>query len=110
MRETPFGVYIRTDAEGRVAEITSDAFLSNTSGWIKIDEGFSDRFHHAQGNYLPGPIRDVRGVLRYKRADGEIVERTQEEMDADYTLPVETLTAEEMLEALMGGIADARNG
>ena len=111
----PYGVYIKTDEADRIIAINSDAFLPDLSGWVKIDEGHGDRFHHAQGNYLPGPLMDERGILRYKLGDGKPVERTQEEMDADYVPPVPAPTAEyrmteiEMalieLAALLGGDA-----
>lgn len=80
-------VYIRVDDVGRVVGINSNAFLDDTDGWVQIDSGHGDRYHHAQGNYLPGPLADERGVYRYALEDGAIVERTQEEMDADYTPP-----------------------
>ena len=80
-----YGVYVKKDVENRIIDINSSAFLTNTAGWTKIDEGYSDRHHHAQGNYLPGPLMDERGIYRYKLVDGQVMERTQEEMDADYT-------------------------
>lgn len=83
----PYGVYIKTDKKQRIIAINSDAFLTNTDGWLRIDEGFGDRFHHAQGNYLDKPIWDERGICRYKLVDDKVVERTQEEMDADYDPP-----------------------
>ena len=43
-------VYIRVDSSNRVLEINSSAFLANTTGWTQIDEGWGDRYHHAQGN------------------------------------------------------------
>lgn len=48
-----YGVYISVREDGAVSAINSDSFLVDTTGWIKIDEGHGDRFHHAQGNYLP---------------------------------------------------------
>lgn len=80
-------VYIRVDDVGRVVDINSSAFLQDTDGWVQIDSGHGDRFHHAQGNYLPGPLTDERGLYRYKLADGAVVERTPEEMDADWVDP-----------------------
>ena len=80
-------VYIRVDDAGRVVDINSSAFLDGTDEWMPIDSGHGDRFHHAQGNYLPGPLMDERGVYRYKLEDGAVVERTQEEMDADWVEP-----------------------
>lgn len=89
----PYGVYIKTDTENRITAINSSAFLPDTSGWMKIDEGFGDAYHHAQGNYLPGPLMDERGIYRYKLVDGQVQERTQEEMDADYTPPKDNHSA-----------------
>lgn len=93
-----YSVYVKTDENNRITAINSDAFLSSLDGWVKIDEGNGDKFHHAQGNYLPGPLTDNRGVYRYKLVDGKAVERTQEEMDADYAPPeVEPTDAERIL-------------
>lgn len=83
-----YKVYVKTDEEGRVIAVNSSAFLSSLEGWQEIDSGFGDRYHHAQGNYLDQPIMDDRGIYRYKLEAGKPVERTQEEMDADYTPPV----------------------
>ena len=109
----PYGVYVSIDQDGRVYAVNSDAFLFDLTDWVKIDEGYGDRYHHAQGNYFDKPIMDARGIYRYKLVDGKPVERTQEEMDADYAPPVPAPTAEERmveiekalieLAALMGG-------
>lgn len=102
-----YSVYVTVREDGAIMAINSSGFISDVTGWTKIDEGSGDRFHHAQGNYLPGPVFDERGIPRYKLVDGEVVERTQEEMDGEYVPPVAQPTAEEMLAALMGGVADA---
>ena len=83
----PYIVYVRTDEVARVTAINSSAFISDVIGWVQIDSGYGDKYHHAQGNYLPKPLYDDRGVYRYKLVDGKPVERTQEEMDADYVPP-----------------------
>ena len=89
MEHQPYAVLVRTDEQNRIIEINSSAFVVDAEGWVQIDEGDGDRYHHAQGNYLPLPLTDDRGVYRYKLADGRAVERTQAEMDGDYTaLPV----------------------
>ena len=84
----PYKVYVQVDAACRVVAINSSAFLSDVEDWRKIDVGYGDKFHHAQNNYLPAPITDERGIYRYKLEDGEVVERTAAEMDADYVPPV----------------------
>lgn len=119
LMENPYSVYVREDPDGRIYDVNSDAFISNTQGWVKIDEGFGDRYHHAQGNYFPKPVMDMRGIKRYRAyqftnapegeilarffKDGEeyvILERTQEEMDADYTPPEQKPTTEQRVDAL----------
>lgn len=83
----PYIVYVKTDDANRIIAVNSSAFLRNTDGWTQIDSGYTQRYHHAQGNYFDKPIYDDRGLCRYKLADGKPVERTQEEMDADYVPP-----------------------
>ena len=97
MREKPYKVLIRADAAGRVVAINSSAFVTDTGGWTEIDSGWGDQYHHAQGNYLPGPLMDERGVYRYKLEDGAVVERTPEDMDADWVEPEPKPDPEERL-------------
>ena len=115
-----YTVFVKTDESNRVTGVDSSAFLADTAGWVKIDEGNGDKFHHAQGNYLPGALTDERGVARYKLVDGEVVERTQEEMDADYTPPepvppledrvdaveIKTGDLEEALDMILSGVTE----
>ncbi|MBQ2883691.1 MAG: hypothetical protein IJE43_07980 [Alphaproteobacteria bacterium] len=95
-----YKVYVTVDEQERVTSINSSAFLSNLDGYVKIDEGYGDKFHHAQGNYLDKPLRDERGVMRYKLVNGKIVERSQNEMDADYVEPPIQPTQEDRLAVL----------
>ena len=83
-----YTVYIQIDDASRIIAINSSAFLPSTEGWIEIDHGVGDRYHHAQGNYFPKPIYEERGIPIYKYVDDEVLERTQEEIDADYHKPV----------------------
>ena len=106
MEMRPYIVYVKVDESNRVTSINSSAFLRETNGWVQIDSGHGDRYHHAQGNYFDKPLCDERGIYRYKAyqfvdtpagkiiarffKNGEeyvILERTQEEMDADYVPP-----------------------
>ena len=84
----PYIVYVRIDDTNRIVDINSNAFLTDISDWIEIDRGFGDKYHHAQGNYFPKPIYEERGIPVYKYVDGKALERTQEEIDADYHEPV----------------------
>lgn len=49
-----YSVYVTVRDDGAIMAVNSDGFLADVTGWTKIDEGSGDRFHHAQGNYLPG--------------------------------------------------------
>ena len=78
-----YKVYVKTNETGRITAVNSDAFLPDVDGWTEIDSGDDDRYHHAQGNYLPKPLMTENGVYRYKLADGEVIERTAAEIQAD---------------------------
>ena len=96
----PYIVYAKTNSGGYITAVNSSAFLPDTTGWLEIDSGYGDRYHHAQGNYFDKPLYDERGICRYKLVDGKPVERTQEEMDADYVPPEQRPTTEQRVDAL----------
>lgn len=76
-------VYVQTDGESRVLRLEGEYSLPNDlTNWIKIDEGFGDKYALAQSHYLDKPLYDG-AVLRYKLVDGKVVERTAEEIEAD---------------------------
>ncbi len=98
-----YKVYAKTNTAKCVTYLESFASDFYASGWTYIDEGWGDRYHHAQANYLDGPIYDDRGIPRYKLVNGAIVKRTQEEMDADFAArPAREPTAEELLLEMAG--------
>ncbi len=101
-----YGVYIKTDDNGRVVDINSDAFIADTAGLTEIDRGDGDKYHHAQGNYLPKPLTDDNGVYRYKYADGAVIERTAEEMAADIPAPVPAPPTNAELAAAIAELAE----
>lgn len=104
----PYIVYVKVDDQNRITAINSSAFIPDPSEWIEIDSGFGDKYHHAQGNYFSQPIMDDRGICRYKLEDGKPVERTQDEMDADYTPPVPKPSDAERIAALEEELATAK--
>lgn len=73
-------VYVRPNENGYITAVNSSAFLTDTSGWVEIDSGYGDKYHHAQSNYFHQPIWTDGGVYRYKLADGVCVECTPEEI------------------------------
>lgn len=94
-----YKVYARVDAKGRILAINSDAFLPDTSGWVLIDEGAGDRYHHAQGNYLGLTMNDD-GVPMYKLVDGVVMRRTAAEMEAEIVPAEDAPSMEQRLAAL----------
>ena len=99
MEMRPYIVYVKVDESNRVTSINSSAFLADVTGWTEIDSGYGDKYHHEQGNYFDKPLCDDRGIYRYKLVNGKPVERTQEEMDADYVPPeVKPTDAERILQ------------
>ncbi len=95
-----YTVYIQTDANGNITAVNSSAFLSDTTGWIKIDEGTGDKYHHAQGNYFEQPIYTGQGICRYHLVDGVTVEKTPEEIAAEEPIVVILPTDAERIVAL----------
>ena len=95
----PYIVYVQTDEQGRITAVNSSAFVGADWG-TEIDQGYGDQYHHAQGNYFPQPIYTEDGTLRYKLVDGQAVERTEEEIEADRAvIPVSPPTEQEQLRA-----------
>lgn len=86
-------VYVKPNENSYITAVNSSAFLSDTNGWVEIDRGYGDRFHHAQNNYFDGPIRTDGGAYRYKLVNGKAVECTTEEIkaqeEANRPVPVE---------------------
>ena len=86
-------VYVITNENSYITAVNSSAFLTDTTGWVEIDRGSGDCFHHAQGNYFPESIFTEGGAYRYKLVDGKAVECTPEEIreqeEANKPVPVE---------------------
>ena len=104
-----YTVYVKTDEKNRITDINSSAFISDISEWTKIDSGDGDRYHHAQGNYLPKPITDENGVYRFKFENGAICERSEEEMTADLPVPELSITTEQRLSAMENAVEEIIN-
>lgn len=105
-------VYVKVNTKSQIVAVNSSAFLKNTEGWVKIDEGSGDRYHHAQGNYLENGLYTEDGVPRYKLADGKPVERTEEERQADRVekvslIPSPSASAAELLRVVFDAQREA---
>ena len=106
-------VYAMSNSRGYITAVTSSAFLRDPSGWTEIDSGTGDKYHHAQGNYLPGPLMTDGGAYRYKLVNGKPVECTPEEIqeqeDANQTeQPPDPGDYEARIKALENELAAAK--
>lgn len=102
MEMQSYKVYIKLNNRNYITAVNSSAFLVENDDWIEIDSGYSDKYHHAQGNYFNKPLADERGIYRYlytPESEQLWRERTQEEMDADYVEPASIPTQLDIIEA-----------
>lgn len=65
--EELYKVFIKVNDKNEVVEVNSSAFLTDTDGWIEVDVGAGDKYHHAQNHYFPESIHyESTGAPRYK--------------------------------------------
>jgi hypothetical protein len=79
--ENPYIVYVKPNSDGYITAINSSAFLFDITGWVEIDSGYGDKYHHAQGNYFEKSIITDSGAYCYKLVDGKPIECTAEEIE-----------------------------
>lgn len=70
--EQPIKVYVRINANNEIIEVGSSIFIKDITDWIKIDEGFGDKYSHAQSQYFNEPIVNELGKYNYKYFSGQI--------------------------------------
>lgn len=104
-------VYILTDAAGRVLRLEGEYSLpADLTGWTMVEEGEPcDRLNLAQSHYLPHPLLTHDGLYRYKLADGQIVERSEDELEAEREELPEPETAPEENAALKAQLASLQD-
>ena len=54
--QIPISVFVKTNEEGYVTDVNSEIFIKDFTGWQKIDEGYGDKFAHAQSQYFDNPL------------------------------------------------------
>lgn len=109
MEDNKIKVYIKIDKNNYITNINSSIFLTDTIDYIEIDEGYGDKYSHAQSNYLDKGLVDNQGRYNYKYENGNIVELEEEEKEKLFpTITTKPTTAERLasvesaLSALMG--------
>ena len=59
--EQPISVYVKVNEEGFIIDVNSDIFIKDFTGWQKIDEGYGDKYAHAQSQYFDENLIDNEG-------------------------------------------------
>ena len=113
MEQITYKVYAHLDSAGNITAVHSSAFLDDHTDWTLIDEGTGDRYHHAQGHYLPDGLHTSDGIPRYHWDGTQVIQRTEEEIEEDRAAipapPVSPTNAElmdailELAELMLGG-------
>lgn len=106
MEEITSKVYVLTDGQGRIVRCEGGYTTpADLTGWVQIDEGAGDRYNLCQTHYFDGGLYTDEGIPRYKLADGQAVERTEEETQADRAaFPKPEPNDREVLNTLLGVI------
>lgn len=60
------GVYIEINKQNEIIKVFSDVFEQPSPSSIKIDEGFGDKYAHAQSQYFEKDIIDIMGNKAFK--------------------------------------------
>ena len=71
--EEPIKVYAKVNKNNEITEIGSSIFIKDSTGWIKIDSGFGDKYAHAQSHYFDLPLLDDNGNYNYKYENNKII-------------------------------------
>ena len=72
--EKPISVYVETDSDNNIIKVFSSDFEEPQSTSIKIDEGFGDKYRHAQSQYFEKPLRNEDGEYNYTYKNGKVEE------------------------------------
>lgn len=72
MIEQPIKVYVKVNDKNEIVEVGSSIFIEDLNGWIEIDEGFGDKYAHAQSQYFDKPLINENGVYNYKYINNKI--------------------------------------
>ena len=74
MIEQPIKIYVKVNDKNEVVEVGSSIFIKDFNGWIKIDEGFGDKYAHAQSQYFEKPLINDNGKYNYKYQNEKVIE------------------------------------
>lgn len=96
MEENFSKVLIQIDSRNVIKAINSSIFITDTKGWIQIDEGVGDKYAHAQNNYFDQTLSDSKGQSNYVYENEKCRLLTEEEKAVLFPLPEQEMTADEI--------------
>ena len=64
--EDKIKVYIKVNENNEIIEVNSEIFIDDLTGWIYIDEGYGDKYSHAQSQYFEKQLQNENGTYNYK--------------------------------------------
>ena len=65
----PICVYVKINDNGDVVAVNSNIFQKDLTGWVKIDEGYGDKYAHAQSQYFEHSLINEDGDFAYNISD-----------------------------------------
>lgn len=75
LQEKPIKVYVKIDNNNNIIDVNSEIFINDFTGWVYIDEGFGDKYAHAQSQYFDKPLVNEYGTYSYKFVNGKVIEK-----------------------------------
>lgn len=101
MEEQLSRVYALINEDNIITRIEGEYTLpADLTGWRLIEEGTPcDKLNLAQSHYLNKPLMTEDGIYQFKYENGQIVERTAEEIEVDREAVPAIPTQMELLEA-----------
>lgn len=73
--EEKIKVFVKINENNEIVEIGSNVFINDLTNWICVDEGYGDRFAHAQSQYLNKPLMNERGGYNFILEENVIKEK-----------------------------------
>ena len=75
MEENKIKVYVKVNENNEIIEVGSSIFIKDLTGWIEIDEGYGDKYAHAQSQYFEKPLMSNEGTYSYRLENEKIIEK-----------------------------------
>lgn len=77
-------VYVQTDTDGRILRCEGGYTTpQDLTGWVKIDDGYGDRYNLCQSHYFDGGLYTQDGLSRYKYENNTVTLRIEAELSTD---------------------------